>query len=146
PGDLSKEQAGFLTQAVSGLAEDGKVISVRLALFAEMIKGKAWTPSTLKAVGGAHGIGETFLEETFDTNRSSPEYRYHQKAARAVLKALLPEAGTDLKGHMRSREELLEASGYALRPMDFDELIRILDGEVRLVTPTDGVEGEGWRV
>ena len=61
----------------------------------------------------------------------------HQKAAQAVLKALLPETGTDIKGQMRSRQELLEASGYANRPRDFDDLIRILDPELRLITPTD---------
>ena len=54
-----------------------------------------------------------------------------------MLKALLPEAGTDIKGHMRSRQELLEASGYAGRPKDFDDLMRILDGELRLITPTE---------
>ena len=54
-----------------------------------------------------------------------------------MLKALLPEAGTDIKGHMRSQQELLEASGYASRPKDFDELLRILDSEIRLITPTD---------
>src|SRR5262249_40389059 len=66
------------------------------------------------------------------------------KAAQAVLKALLPETGTNIKGHMRSQQELLEASGYVSRPNDFDELLRILDGEIRLITPTDpeGVEGE----
>src|SRR5262249_60829817 len=66
-----------------------------------------------------------------------PEHRYHQKAARAVLQALLPEAGTDIKGHMRSQQELREASGYAARPSDFDDLLRLLDGEIRLLTPTD---------
>ncbi len=66
-----------------------------------------------------------------------PSIAYHQKAARAVLKALLPETGTDIKGHMRSYAELLEASGYANRPRDFDDLIHILDREVRLITPTD---------
>ena len=38
---------------------------MRLALFAEMVKGKPWTPTTLKEVGGAEGVGVTFLEETF---------------------------------------------------------------------------------
>ena len=38
---------------------------------------------------------------------------------------------------MRSRQELLEASGYANRPRDFDDLIHILDPELRLITPTD---------
>src|SRR5262249_29072980 len=38
---------------------------------------------------------------------------------------------------MRSRQELLAASGYANRLRDFDDLIRILDPELRLITPTD---------
>ncbi len=38
---------------------------------------------------------------------------------------------------MRSNAELLEASAYGNRPRDFDDLIRILDGEIRLITPTD---------
>jgi eukaryotic-like serine/threonine-protein kinase len=136
-GEARKEQRQFLEQAVSGLAQEGKVISVRLALFAEMMKGKAWTPTTLKEVGGAEGVGVTFLEETFSATTAPPEHRYHQKAARAVLKSLLPDSGTDIKGHMRSYAELLAASGYGSRPKDFDDLIRILDGEIRLITPTD---------
>lgn len=135
--ELNKEQTSFLTQSVAGLAEEGKVICVRLALFAEMMKGKIWTPATLKDVGGTKGIGVTFLEETFSTSTSPPEHRYHQKAARAVLKSLLPDSGTEIKGTMRSHAELLEASGYGSRPKDFDDLIRILDRDIRLITPTD---------
>jgi formylglycine-generating enzyme required for sulfatase activity len=142
PDRLSKEQEQFLDQAVAGLAEDGKVISVRLALFADMIKGKPWTPGTLKAVGGMQGVGVSFLEETFSSSTAPPAHRLHQKAARAVLKTLLPESGTDIKGNMRSAGELLEASGYASRLKDFEALLGILDGELRLVTPTDP-EGRG---
>jgi len=145
--DLTRDQEAFLDQAVRGLAQDGRVICVRLALFAEMVKGKPWTPATLKEVGGTEGVGVAFLEETFSAAGASPEHRYHQKAARAVLKTLLPESGTDIKGHMRSRAELLEASGYASRPKDFDDLLRMLDSEIRLITPTDpeGKEdGVGW--
>lgn len=136
-GESSNDQKEFLKQAVSGLAQDGKIISVRLALFADMVKGKVWTPVTLKEIGGTEGVGVTFLEETFSTASAPPEHRLHQKAARAVLKDLLPDSGTDIKGHMRSHGELLEASGYSSRPRDFDDLVRILDGEIRLITPTD---------
>ena len=134
---ISSDQKGFLKESVDGLAEEGKVISVRLALYAEMMKGKSWAPSTLKEVGGTKGVGVTFLEETFSASTAPPEHRLHQKAAQAVLKALLPESGTDIKGQMRSRQELLNASGYANRPRDFDDLIHILDPELRLITPTD---------
>src|SRR5205807_5498693 len=135
-GGCTPEQEAFLAQVVSGLAQDGKVISVRLALFAEMVKGRPWTPATLKEVGGTEGVGVTFLEETFGSRTASPRHRSHQQAARAVLKALLPEQGTDIKGNMKSHGQLLEASGYARRPQDFEEPLRILDAEVRLITPT----------
>src|SRR5439155_17767895 len=105
--------------------------------FAEMVKGKPWTPATLRQVGGAEGVGVTFLEETFSAATAPPPHRLRQQAARAVLKALLPEPGADLKGHMRSQRELQEAAGYAGRPQEFGDLLHILDTELRLVTPTD---------
>jgi eukaryotic-like serine/threonine-protein kinase len=135
--DRSRDQQGFLDQATSELAQDGKVISVRLALFAEMVKGKPWGPATLREVGGTEGVGVAFLEETFSSQKANPAHRVHQRAAQAVLKALLPETGADIKGQMRSRHELLEVSGYAGRSRDFDGLIHILDQELRLITPTD---------
>lgn len=135
--ETNKDQKEFVNQAVNGLAQEGKVISVRLALLAEMLKGKAWTPATLKGVGGTEGVGVTFLEETFSATTATPEHRYHQKAARAVLNSLLPESGSDIKGNMRSHAELLEASGYDNRPADFENLIQILNSEIRLITPTD---------
>ena len=66
-GDISRDQHAFLDQAIAELAQDGKIISVRLALFAEMVKGKPWTPATLREVGGTEGVGVTFLEETFSS-------------------------------------------------------------------------------
>src|SRR6185437_1176294 len=94
-------------------------------------------------VGGTAGVGVTFLEETFSSSTANPWHRLHQKAARAVLKSLLPESGTDIKGHMRSHADLLAASGYVNRPKDFEDLLRILDSEIRLITPTDPEGKEG---
>jgi serine/threonine protein kinase/formylglycine-generating enzyme required for sulfatase activity len=135
--ETTEEQKGFLHQAVTGLAQGEKVICIRLALFAEMMKGKSWTPASLKQAGGTAGIGMTFLEETFNASTAGPALRFHQTAARRVLKALLPESGTTIKGHMRSVSELLDESGYEQRVQDFDDLIQILDGGVRLITPTE---------
>jgi serine/threonine protein kinase/formylglycine-generating enzyme required for sulfatase activity len=135
--EVTVDQQQFLDQAVAGLSQDGRVICVRLALFAEMIKGKQWSTATLEALGGTEGVGGTFLEETFTSQAANPKHRLHQKAARSVLGVLLPETGTDIKGNMRSFRELLEASGYQNRPKEFEDLIRVLDSEIRLITPTD---------
>jgi serine/threonine protein kinase/formylglycine-generating enzyme required for sulfatase activity len=135
--ETTAKQKDFIKRAIADLGQNGKIICVRLALFAEMMKGKPWVPAVLREVGGTAGIGVTFLEETFIASTAPPEHRFHQKAARAVLKALLPASGIDIRGHMRSRDELLKASGYGSRPKDYDDLIRILDSELRLITPTD---------
>jgi len=136
-GELSEAQKKFIEDAVTGLAQDGKVISVRLTLFAEMFKGKPWNPNTLREIGGTEGVGAAFLEENFSERSSLPARRAHRVAAQAVLRALLPESGVDIKGHMRSRMQLQLVSGDENKPREFEELIQILDRELRLITPVD---------
>jgi tRNA A-37 threonylcarbamoyl transferase component Bud32 len=140
--DLTRDHGLFLDRAIGALAHDGRVVPVRLALFAEMIKRKPWNSATLRDVGGAEGVGVTFLEETFASPRANPKHRLHREAAQAVLRALLPESGSNIKGRMRSGDELREAAGYAGRPRDFDDLIHALDPELRLITPTENTEAE----
>src|SRR5262249_47713269 len=56
PAEIGKEANVFLDQAVSDLSQGGKVICIRLALFAEMMKGRPWTTATLRQVGGTEGV------------------------------------------------------------------------------------------
>ncbi len=70
-GALTRDQDTFLTQTIEGLAQEGRLIPIRLALFADMVRGRPWTPATLKEVGGTQGIGVAFLEETFSS--AAPE-------------------------------------------------------------------------
>ncbi|MGO9913562.1 MAG: protein kinase domain-containing protein [Isosphaeraceae bacterium] len=138
------EQARFLDKAVEELAgPDGRVIPVRLTLFAEMLRHRDWSTKTLRDLGGMEGIGVTFLEETFSAHTAPPAHRVHQHAARAVLKALLPDSSSELKGRWRPVRLLQESAGYGNRPGDFAELIDILDNELRMVTPVDPLSAEG---
>jgi formylglycine-generating enzyme required for sulfatase activity len=57
-----------------------------------------------------------------------------------MLAALLPDVGSDIKGHRRSFEELAAAAGYRNRPEEARELLRILDSELRLVSPVESRE------
>ena len=117
--------------------QDDRVICVRIALFCELFQGKPWDLKTLEKVGGVEGVGVLFMEETFSAHKAPAENRYHQKAVRSVLNALLPKPGSKIKGRMRSDRDLMDVSGYADRPDDFQALIRILDEKTHLITPTD---------
>jgi len=141
PVDLNKltgHQQAFLDSVISDLKTDeGKVVPVQLSLFAEMVKDKPWTAKTLKEVGGAGGVGISFLEEHFGQQTSNPETRPHRNAAINVLKSLLPETGAEIRGHMCAENDLLGVSDYAKRPGQFAELMRILDTDLRIITPTE---------
>src|SRR5205085_322739 len=117
-GVPTKEQKAFLSQAVAGLARDGKVICVRLALFAEMMKGKPWTPASLKAVGGTEGVGLTFLEETFSADTAPPGQCY-QLSHDYLVHSLRAWLTRKQKETRRGRAELLladRASVWNARP------------------------------
>ena len=136
--DKDKQDHGaFLDEAIGSLAEDSQVVCVRLSLFAEMMKNRPWTLAALRSIGGAAGVGESFLEQMLGSVSAPPELRPHQAATRKILKLLLPPVGTDIRDTICSREQLLVASGYAARAPELDELIDILDHQLRLITPTE---------
>ena len=131
------EQQRFLQQAVDELAVDDWIVPVRLCIFSEMVKSRAWSLAALRDVGGTRGLGAAFLEDVFDGQSASPMHRLHRKAARAVLERLLPSRSADIRGHLVGESELLAVSGYEGRPADFAALMRCLDHELRLITPSD---------
>jgi serine/threonine protein kinase/formylglycine-generating enzyme required for sulfatase activity len=133
--DLTPQQITFIDQAIRGLADEEQVISIRLALFADMMKGRNWDPATLAELHDQGGVGVLWLEETFSGRSASPSNRYHRDAAQAALRALLPDPSTNLKGHRRGDDELRAASGYLEDAAEYDELINILDQQTRLITP-----------
>lgn len=135
--DLARE---FVKQAVVELAVEGRLVCVQLALFAEMMKSREWKPETLKQLGGSKGLGFHFLEETFSADTALPAHVHHASAARAVLSMLVPADGTNIKAHMRSYNELMSASGYVVQPDEFAGLLKVLDSDLRLITPTEPVQ------
>ena len=133
---LTADQSSFLDAAVEGLSHNAKVIPVQLVTFAEIMKSRPWNKRSLQEVGGTDGVGVQFLEESFGENAPA-ESRSHLVAVENVLSSLLPEAGTDIKGAMRSEQELRSVSGYREQRRRFSQMIALLDSELRLITPTD---------
>ncbi|MEM9412226.1 MAG: serine/threonine-protein kinase, partial [Planctomycetota bacterium] len=135
PNPLTQDHESFLMRAVNSIAVEGKVIPVRLSLMAEMIKNQTWNLSTLDQLGGASGIGVAFLDESFGPV-SPPQNRVFASSARLVLESLLPDSGSNIKGATRSRNQLKKSAGIN-DDVEFDQLIRILDTDLRLITPVD---------
>ena len=50
---------------------------------------------------------------------------------------MLPAQGSDIRGILCPRTELLTASGYSQRPKEFQRLLEILDAELRIITPAE---------
>ena len=134
--EISSEQNEFVKQAVELVTEEnGRVICVKLALLAEMIKDKEWSLSTLKTLGGLHGVGILFLNDKFDSPDSPYEYRLMSEPIRRVLGHLLPTDLSSIKAPSISRKDLQNAANLVGRDKDFETILRILDLETRLVTP-----------
>ena len=142
PEPLEPAQKQFIEAAIKEIGEDGRVVPVRLALFAEMMRRREWTPDSLQKLGGAEGVGVAFLDECFRSSHSPPEYRLHREAAREILGALLPEAGQRIRGHRRSFDELAEASGYQRDSNDFQKVLHILCEDLRLLSAVDPLGAE----
>lgn len=135
--ELSEEQEAFLNEAIEQMSVGRYVICVRLTLFAEMFKSRPWTVKELRSVGGAQGVGERFLESTFGAESSSRKFKSQKERVQAVLEELLPESGSDIRGSMKTSEKLMAAAKLSNRPKEFEQLITILDKELRLITRTD---------
>ena len=140
-GNLSADQESFLDAAIESISENGRVVPVQLALFTEITRDRTWETDVL-AETGQHGLGVAFLEKSFGEKTLHPECRLHRVAARRVLKALLPARNIEIKGSLKTREELLRASGYEGSAEKFNALMRLLDRELRLITPTEVIRDE----
>ena len=104
-----------------------------------------WRLETLREVGGARGVGLAFLEDRLGERTAPVPYRPYTRAARAVLAALVPEAGRDIRGAAQPEAELRQRAGYADQSAEFEALLRILDGELRLLTPAAETDAAGRR-
>jgi serine/threonine protein kinase/formylglycine-generating enzyme required for sulfatase activity len=137
-GSATSEATLFLDEAVSGLTDaEGRVIPMRLSLFTEVVRHRAWTPKTLRDLGGVDGIGVKFLDDCL----ARPEYKHYREAVKGVLKELLPAPASVIRGKPQGGGSLRKAAGYAEQPETFNDLMRVLTQEMRLVSVAESEGG-----
>jgi serine/threonine protein kinase/formylglycine-generating enzyme required for sulfatase activity len=140
PG-IPADVAEFLDIAVAELSQHERIVPVRLSVFADMLRAKSWDPRTLTAVGGVHGLGVAFLDEAISRRAGNPERRLYSDIARAILQALLPEAGVDIRGRVHSPSHLARACGHSMESPHFARALQILDRDLHIITAVQSVEG-----
>lgn len=136
-GVLSASQRQFLRMAVEQVSESGRVVCVRLVVLAELVRQREWEPRTLQELGGAEGAGVAYLESVFEGRGANPALRMQSEAARRLLRVMLPAGQLVIRGSARTLEELRAASGLGLGDGRFEQLMNVLDRDLRLLTPID---------
>lgn len=132
---LTDDENAFLNGTLQQLQDkDERFTAIQLALFADLVKEKSWTEATLTKQGGTKGVGRTFLKENFDAQTANPRYRANRHGAIVILNALLPLRGGEIKGTSRTTSELMLAAGYQTKQVEFDDLLRILVEDLKLVS------------
>jgi serine/threonine protein kinase/formylglycine-generating enzyme required for sulfatase activity len=134
PDPLPPESQRFVQEVVRELAADGPLLPVRIALVVGMLKEKPWTTATLRASGGLRGLGVAFLEEKLQGVTASPQLRAHPQLVRGILDFLLPVGEAVIRGPARTRSELLDRFVPATREETLDDLLGVLDHDLRLIT------------
>ena len=133
---LTADQTAFLKEATNGLEQIGRLEPVQIALLSEMIKGKPWTPATLKDLGGIQGLGVSFLEERLAGASAHPLLRSQLPVVRRILTELLPADDTIIKPPACAQSVLLERLEGIASEDTLRKLLSLIDTEVRLITPT----------
>ncbi len=136
-GAMSKPQRDFISAAVKSFARNGKVICVHLALFAQMMRDRAWESRELKRMGGWKGVGVRYLEETFSDPEAPRAVRSFLPEVSAILERLLPIGKRDMKGSMVAETDLKQAANMVSRADDFEQVLEILMNSTRLVSQVD---------
>jgi serine/threonine protein kinase/formylglycine-generating enzyme required for sulfatase activity len=136
----TQSQTAFVDEAVQGFASIGRIDPLQIALLADMTKGKTWSPATLKQMGGIEGLGVAFLEEKLVGPSAHPFLKANEVAVRRLLTELLPPDDTTIKPPAIAESDLLARMRDCAQEETVRKMLQSLDTEVRLITPTSGMQ------
>ena len=140
--ELKRNQGAFLDQAID-LASDGRKVSpLRLSLMAQIFEKREWIPESLSGIKTTEDLGSVYLDHAFH-DEGSP-LRGREELAKKFLAALLPEKRSVIRGSGVCAEKLMEA--LQVEGSDFDELVRVLDFDLRLITPVAAEKGRYYQL
>jgi serine/threonine protein kinase/formylglycine-generating enzyme required for sulfatase activity len=133
---ITPAQSSFIDEAVAGLQAQGPINPVQLALLSDMTKGKSWSPTTLRDLGGIRGLGIAFLDEKLTGASAHPVLRTHPESVRLLLAEFLPHDNTVIKPPAIQESQLAQNLQYSIPAETVRKILQLLDTELRLITPT----------
>lgn len=136
--ELTPSQVEFCKAAIVGLSQGGTVLPVRISLLAELMRGHAWEASTIAELGGIDGAIVRFLADSFESPSSPMSRRSVATPAKRILSLLLPLDHSDLKASSKTYAELREQSGYDEGAVEFQQAIRCLEVDLKLISHLSG--------
>ena len=129
----SESQQQFLSAAMDHVAENDRVLPLRLMLLVETLQGRSWKPATLRRMLTAADLGVTLLEHHLGGSAAAGRRRLGLAAER-LLASLLPPSGDEIRGRSYSVAELRQAA-RADSSLAFRQLLELLDQQLRLISP-----------
>ncbi|MFN7842730.1 MAG: protein kinase domain-containing protein [Pirellula sp.] len=138
--ELTPSQADFCKTAIQGLSQSGTVLPVRIALLAELMRGHPWEAATINELGGIDGAIVRFLADSFESPSAPMSRRSVATPCKRILSMLLPIDNSDLKASSKTYAELREQSGYEGKSLEFQQAIRCLETDLKLISHLSGNE------
>lgn len=135
---LEANQKKFIDASIDQMADDGKVVPIHVAMFAQMVDSESWQLSELKKQGGWQGIGTRFLNKIFSDKRLSNS----EEICRELLAKLLPDSVSQIKGAEKSLSQLIPEDASENMRTRLMRVLDLLDLEFRIITPSESDESE----
>lgn len=133
---ITPNQSAFIEEAIAGLQSQGPINPVQLALLSDMTKGKSWSPTALRELGGIRGLGLAFLDEKLTGASAHPVLRTHPESVRLLLAEFLPHDNTVIKPPAIQESQLMQNLQDSIAGETVRKILQLLDTELRLITPT----------
>lgn len=135
---LDASQKKFVEASIDQIADNGQVVPIHIAMFAQMLDPESWQLSELKRQGGWQGIGLRFLNKIFSDKRLSSS----ESICRNLLAKLLPDSDSKIKGAEKSLSELMPNDASEKTKSQLRRVLDLLDLEFRIITPSESGDGE----
>jgi serine/threonine protein kinase len=135
--ELSPTHNSFLDVAIDELAQDATVLSVRIAMFAEVMKNYPWQKETLVGFGGVDGALSRLLSDSFFAQNAIMSRKSVGPVCAEILRALLPDDDREIKSVAKSVGELQSLANEPANSVLFQPAIRCLEFDLRLITPSN---------